>query len=86
MEKYIVTCPRYLHIDKKNLPANIYMIAYDGSGEDISSKSKFEINSDSDLIKLTKNKVSINKNLGRGVYKIIGTYGNMLSSSFIYIN
>lgn len=86
MEKHIVTCPRHLHINKKCLPVSIYMIVYDGSGEDISSKSKFEINSDSDLIKLTKNKVSLNKNLGRGVYKIIGTYGNMSSSSFIYIN
>ena len=86
MEKYIVTCPRYLHIDKKSLPVSIYMTIYDSDGEDITSKSKFETDSDSDLIKLTKNKVSLNKNLGRGAYKIIGTYGNISSSSFIYIN
>ena len=86
MEKHIVTCPRHLYIDKKSLPASIYMTVYNGDGEDISSKSKFEIDDDSDLIKVTKNKVSFNKNLGVGTYKIIGTYDNMLSSSFIYIN
>lgn len=86
MEKHIVTCPRYLHINKKCLPVSIYMIVYDSEGEDIASKSKFGIDGDSDLIKITKNKVSFNKNLGIGTYKIIGTYDNMLSSSFIYID
>lgn len=86
MEKHIVTCPKHLHINKKCLPVSIYMIVYDSEGEDIASKSKFEIDGDSDLIKITKNKVSFNKNLGIGTYKIIGTYDNMLSSSFIYIN
>jgi hypothetical protein len=86
MEKYIVTCPRYLHIDKKSLPVSIYMTIYDSDGEDITSKSKFEIDSNSDLIKVTKNKVSFNKNLGSGTYKIIGTHNNMSSNSFIYVD
>lgn len=86
MEKYIVTCPRHLHINKKCLPVSIYMIVYDSEGEDIASKSKFEIDGDSDLIKITKNKVSFNKNLGSGTYKIIGTHNNMSSNSFVYVD
>lgn len=77
--------PSYFIIESTNLPATLEYIVKDDENKNITTKAVLELNNDDKNLKLTKNKLSINKGFLEGKFSVTASFNGEESTSFVVV-